>query len=153
MARAIANQAAVAMVNARTVSSIRQSERELAAVRRIQSILGQKLPALAESVSTDVFLSDLADTVCRAFGAVSCVAVAGGCSAGVTGNARAAGQGKAHVAVARAPLPSDLAVTLTLVRPPTPPIRELLDLVVTFSAVCLSRTGDAGGDAEPPTPA
>jgi len=151
MARAIANQAAVAMVNARTVTSIRQSERELAAVRRVQSILRHELPALADSASADVFLADLSEMVCRAFGAVSCVAAAGGRSAGVTGSARVAGQGKAHVAVARAPLPGDLAVTLTLVRPPTPPIRELLGLVVTFSAVCLSRAGDAGGDAEPPT--
>lgn len=137
MARAIADQAAVALMNARAVASIRRSERELAEVRRVLAAFKQELPAIAAAPSMESFLGTVAETVCTSLRAVSCVAAAGGRSAGATGSARsAAGQGRAHVAVAHAPAPSDLTVTVTLVTPPTAAIREVLEVVAAFAGGC-----------------
>lgn len=142
MARAIADQAAVAIVNARTFATIRRAERDLVAVRKVLATLRRGLPAIAAAASTPLFLDTVAETVCAAFGAVSCAAAAGGRSATATGTARSpADPLKAAVAAAHAPPPGDLAITVTFARPQSTAVREALDLVAALAAVCGAGAG------------
>ncbi len=143
LARAIAGQAAVAIRNAKLFAGgadPQGGERLTGAIRRLTAAV----PELGGRGTGDL-LAGLAATVCEAFEAVSCVAAAGGLSAGAAGTpAPEAGGGAAGaLAVARDPSGrSDLTLTLTVPAPLDPARAALLDLV---AAVAASRLADAPG--------
>jgi excisionase family DNA binding protein len=140
LVRAIANQAGMAIVNARTVADIRSSERELEALRQRLARLKNGISAAAAGDSVDAFLATLAQTMCGAFTAVSCVVTAGGQTAGASGAPATddEGGGSAHVITARDPSgETDLTLTLTLDTLPSPAGAELIDLIVVTAAILL----------------
>jgi len=140
MVRAIASHAAVAMVNARTIGTIREGERQLAAMRGALARLREMLPEAVEAPDRDKFLKTVAEGVCRALDAVSCVAAADGASAGATGQTRlsGSGQGRAHVVVERdqAGL-TDLELTVALTRAPSAAQRETVQLAAAIASAIL----------------
>jgi excisionase family DNA binding protein len=145
LVRAVANQAGMAIANARTVAEIRSGERELEALRRRLALLKDGISAAAVGDSVEPFLATLARTVCGAFGAISCVTAADGHTAGANGAPAAADtvRGSAHVVTARDPSgETDLTLTLTLDTPPSPAAAELIDLIVITAAILLRQLLD-----------
>ena len=146
MLRAIASHAAVAMVNARTVGLIRDGERQLTSVRKALAVFRETLPKTVHAPDRDRFLRAVATAVCEALDAVSCVAAAGGSSAGATGRGRPRGgtQGRAHVVVGKDPFDlTDLELTVALARAPSPVQRETVELAAAgASAILRSRVAD-----------
>ena len=130
LARAIAGHASVALVHARQLEHSRQeSGRELA---RATAALACALPAVHAATATDR-LATLAEAVRAAFGAVSCVAVAGGTGAGAAGTENA--ETTSADGASSSPRPSiitaaagGLAFTLTLPGEPPTGATELLEL-------------------------
>jgi excisionase family DNA binding protein len=130
LARAIAGHASVALVHARQLEHSRQeSGRELA---RATAALARVLPAVHAATTTDR-LPALAEALRAAFGAVSCVAVAGGSGAGAAGTENvdtpsadgAPGASRPSIITAAA---GGLAFTLTLPGEPPAGATELLEL-------------------------
>jgi excisionase family DNA binding protein len=130
LARAIAGHASVALVHARQLEHSRQeSGRELA---RATAALACALPSVHAATATDR-LPALAEALRAAFGAVSCVAVAGGSVAGAAGAENldtpsadgAPGASRPSIITAAA---GGLAFTLTLPSEPPAGATELLEL-------------------------
>jgi excisionase family DNA binding protein len=144
MVRAIAAQAGLAIVNARTVAEIRADELELADLEGRLSHVKSVLVDAASSTSPEAFLDDLAQGVCAAFDGISCVAKAHGISAGAAGAPpRDDGDaGAAHVVSVSDPTAlTDLSLTLTLRRPPSDAAVRLLELVAVCGAGLLGTLG------------
>lgn len=135
LARAVAGQAAVAIRNAKLFAEGRDApgggERLTKTLRRLTAAV----PELGDA--GDGFLARLAEAVCEAFEAVSCVAAADGRSAGASGAGRRAEarDGGAALTVAGDPTArTDLTLTLTLLSPLDPSQSALLDLVAVAAA-------------------
>ncbi len=148
LAGAIAGQAAVAIQNAKLFAERRRSEEDVSNLRRALARLTARVPGLRTGGRRSDFLSALAEAVCDALGAISCVASAGGESAGAFGAGHAAdlqqiGAARgatASLIVARDPSGvTDLTLAVTLSRPPGEGQVELLDFLAA-TAAALSAT-------------
>jgi excisionase family DNA binding protein len=147
LAEAIAGQAAVAIQNAKLFAERRRSDEDVACLRQALSTLTAHVPRLHESDRPGDVLTALADAVCDALGAISCVASMGGESAGAFGAGQVAapsGTGargaNASLVVARDPSGrTDLTLAVTLPHPPGEGQAELLDFVAGVAAVVTGR--------------
>jgi hypothetical protein len=144
LAQAIAGQAAVAIQNAKLFAERRRSDEDVAHLRQALSTLTAQVPRLAAGNGPGDVLTAVADAVCEALGAISCVASMGGESAGAFGAGRAAapagpeaGRGaNASLVVARDPSGrTDLTLAVTLPHAPGEGQAELLDFVAGVAAV------------------
>jgi excisionase family DNA binding protein len=148
LAGAIAGQAAVAIQNAKLFAERRRSEEDVAGLRRALARLTEHLPAIAAGGSPADVLGAIAEAVCESLGAISCVTTAGGESAGAFGAGAVAARRRdgreldtsASLVVARDPSGrSDLALAVTLPRPPGEGQAELLDFVAATAAILVAR--------------
>jgi hypothetical protein len=142
LAEAIAGQAAVAIQNAKLFAERRRSDEDVAHLREALATLSTHVPRLGEGSRSDV-LASVANAVCEALGAISCVASMGGESAGAFGAGRVAapsetpqGSGaNANLVVARDQSGrSDLTLAVTLPHAPGEGQVELLDFVAAVAA-------------------
>lgn len=144
LAGAIAGQAAVALKNAKLFAELRRSEQDIAALRRALAALTGRAAAFGGQSQPRETLAAVAAAVCEALGAISCVASAGGDSAGAFGagalpaapGTGGAGRGAdASLIVARAPSEvGDLTLAVTLREAPGEGQAELLDFVAAVAA-------------------
>ena len=140
LAGAIAGQAAVAIKNAKLFAERRRSDEDVASLRRVLSDLTAQVPAVSGAAHSADVLAAVADAVCEAFGAISCVASAGGESAGAFGAGRVASansvrETNASLVVSRDPSGrTDLTLAVTLSEPPGGGQVELLDFLAAATA-------------------
>jgi len=148
LAGAIAGQAAVAIQNAKLFAERRRSEEDVVNLREALSRLTTYVPRLREEASRADVLATVSQAVCDALGAISCVASMGGENAGAFGAGQvaarqAAGDARgtnANLVVARDPTGStDLALAVTLPRPPGEGQIELLDFIAAATAALAGR--------------
>lgn len=146
LAQAVAGQAAVAIQNAKLFAERRRSEEDITRLREALVRLTAHVPQLAEAAGRGAALGVVAQAVCEALGAISCVASLGGESAGAFGAGRAAAEGErrgasaADLVVVRDPTSrTDLTLAVTLSRPPGEGQVELLDFVAAVAAVITAR--------------
>jgi excisionase family DNA binding protein len=148
LAGAIAGQAAVAIENAKLFAERRRSEEDIAALRGALQRLTTHVPHLAAGGGRAAVLTAVAAAVCDALGAISCVASAGGESAGAFGAGPLAAQAQtgrdvtaaATIVVARDPAGrSDLTLAVTLPHTPLEGQVELLDLIAAAAAALAGR--------------
>ena len=144
LAQAIAGQAAVAIQNAKLFAERRRSDEDVAYLRQALSTLTAHVPRLGEGSRPGDVLTAVADAVCEALGAISCVASMGGESAGAFGAGRVAAPSRtdaarganASLVVARDPSGrTDLTLAVTLPHAPGEGQAELLDFVAGVAAV------------------
>jgi excisionase family DNA binding protein len=83
---AIAGQAAVALHNAETYAEARAANREIEEICAAIGMAGDSVAAMARAADVGGLLEAAARSACEVFGGVSCVASAGGMSAGFTGS-------------------------------------------------------------------
>ena len=147
LAEAIAGQAAVAIQNAKLFAERRRSDEDVANLRAALAVLTAHVPRLGGERRGDA-LGAVANAVCEALGAISCVASMGGESAGAFGAGRvaaASGSGgergaNANLVVARDPSGrTDLTLAVTLSHAPGDGQTELLDFVAAVTAVLAAR--------------
>jgi excisionase family DNA binding protein len=137
LAEAIAGQAAVAIQNAKLFAERRRSDEDIAHLRGALEVLAGHVTHLGEGGRRSDTLRAVAQAVCDALGAISCVASLGGESAGAFGAGRIAApegasarSGAADLLIARDPSGrTDLTLAVTLPQPPGEGQVELLDLV------------------------
>ncbi len=143
LAGAIAGQAAVAIQNAKLFAERRRSDEDVSSLRRALACLTARVPGLQTGGRRSDFLSALAEALCEALGAISCVASADGESAGAFGAGHAADLRQtgadrgttASLVVARDPSGStDLTLAVTFPRPPGEGQVELLDFFAATAA-------------------
>ena len=147
LAEAIAGQAAVAIQNAKLFAERRRSDEDVANLREALASLTAHVPHLAEGERRGDVLGAVAEAVCEALGAISCVASLGGESAGAFGAGRVAASpeggergANANLVVARDPSGrTDLTLAVTLPRAPGEGQVELLDFVAAVAAVVAAR--------------
>ncbi len=148
LAGAIAGQAAVAIQNAKLFAERRRSDEDVANLRRALERLTTHVPKLGARDGATGVLATVAEAVCDALGAISCVASLGGESAGAFGagqvaarQAGDAGRGtSADLVVARDPSGrTDLTLAVTLPHSPGEGQVELLDLIAATTAALASR--------------
>jgi len=147
LANAIAGQAAVAIQNAKLFAERRRSEEDIACLREAITSLAAHVPRLGEGARHSDTLTAVAQAVCDALGAISCVASLEGDSAGAFGAGRVVvpsgdepRTGAANLVVARDPSGrTDLTLAVTLPRPPGEGQVELLDLVTAVTAAFTAR--------------
>ena len=140
LAEAIAGQAAVAIQNAKLFAERRRSDEDVARLREALVSLTARVQHLGERRGDA--LATIAQAVCEALGAISCVASLGGESAGAFGAGQAAasaGSGQrgaaANLVIARDPSGrTDLTLAVTLPHPPGEGQVELLDFVAAVTA-------------------
>lgn len=161
--RAVAGQAAVALHNARLFAEMGETVRVGGDLRRALAQLAGHIEELAASASRSRFLDGLAHAVCDACGALSCVASAGGLSAGASGHGPfprdraegpdvtqtgvaapsadgsqvivSSGTAGADPATAGPEAASRLTLTVALAAPASDGMVELLDLVAATAVV------------------
>jgi excisionase family DNA binding protein len=148
LAGAVAGQAAVAIQNAKLFAERRRSDEDIAALRgALRRLTAHVPPATGGGRRADV-LNAVANGVCDAMGAISCVATVNGESAGAFGPVPLAApdaQGAdvtaaASIVVAHDPTgASDLTLAVTLPQPPADGQLELLDLVAAVTAALTAR--------------
>lgn len=132
---AIAGQAAVAIHNAKLFAERRRSDHDIGRLREALVALTGEVPAVTSGARRSDMLHAVAHAICVALDAISCVASAGGESAGAYGDHGAPAANGEHGAsaslvVARAPEGgSGLALAVTLAHPPGEGQVELLDLI------------------------
>jgi excisionase family DNA binding protein len=138
LAGAVAGQAAVAIKNARLFAERRRSDEDITHLRQGLAELTRRVPDAAGGDRAGL-LGVVAGAVCEAFGAISCVAGAGGETAGASGPAGASAPGDdASVVVAHDPSgATDLTLTVTLPGTPGEGVAELLALVAALTAAAL----------------
>jgi len=147
LASAIADQAAVAIQNAKLFAERRRSEEDIARLREALVSLTAAMPHLGEGGRRSDALGAVARAVCAALGAISCVASLGGESAGAFGAGQVAAPageepraGAANLVIARDPSgDSDLTLAVTLPHPPGEGQVELLDLVAALTTMLATR--------------
>jgi excisionase family DNA binding protein len=139
LAGAVAGQAAVAIKNARLFAERRRSDEDITSLRRGLAELTRRVPEAAGGGRAKL-LGVVAAAVCEAVGAISCVAGAGGETAGASGPAGAdAPEGGASVLVARDPSgATDITLTVTLRDAPGEGVADLLDLVAALTSAALN---------------
>jgi len=148
LAGAIAGQAAVAIKNARLFAERRRSDEDVAGLRRVLTGLTASLPAVSATARDSGVLGAVADAVCAAFGAISCVASVGGESTGAFGAGRVAARpdsthgergANASLIVSRDPSGrTDFTLAVTLSEPPGDGQVELLDFIAAIAAAAAS---------------
>jgi excisionase family DNA binding protein len=145
LCRAIAGQAAAALHNAKLFADQARSDHDISRLRTALHKLAVSVPAVVASPA-DALLAEVARAAVESLEAVSCVASAGGVSAGAFGDAAAAFENgdergtKAMLVVARDPSgQSDLALAVTLAEPPSEGQTELLDLIAAAGGALLTR--------------
>jgi hypothetical protein len=150
LAGAIAGQAAVAIKNAKLFAERRRSDADVSSLRHTLIDLTARLPAVSAAGRDAGVLGALAGAVCEAFGAISCVASAGGESAGAFGAGRLAARpdptraANASLVVSRDPSGrTDLTLAVTLGEPPGEGQVELLDFIVAIAAAVAAPGGSA----------
>ena len=134
LCQAVAGQAAVALHNTSLRAASRSGRDEL---RGLCAALRDLAPALAAALAEpdrDVALDRLANAVCDVLGAVSCVIVAPHRTAGAARPATGGSVG--HLVVGRDP-GAPLSITVTLPKPPSEGLAELLDLLATVAAAAI----------------
>jgi excisionase family DNA binding protein len=144
LAGAIAGQAAVAIKNAKLFAERRRSDEDVSSLRRVLTDLTARLPTVSAAGHGEDLLAAVADAVCEAFGAISCVASVGGVSAGAFGagqiaarpdSANAERGANASLVVSRDPSGStDFTLAVTLGEPPGEGQVELLDFIAAATA-------------------
>jgi excisionase family DNA binding protein len=138
IAHAVADQAAMAIVNARAIAAGRASDRRLARLQDLLRELRRALPDAAQAATADDLLAALAEGVRSALDAASCVAAAGATTAAATAADDYRRDGL-HTAVAAS---SGYAVQLTLRvelrRAPDRSSTEVLDLAADVGAGLLA---------------
>jgi excisionase family DNA binding protein len=143
LAEAIAGQAAVAIQNAKLFAERRRSDEDVASLRSALASLTAHIPRLGEGGRRADALNVVANAVCEALGAISCVASMGGESAGAFGAGRLAARSEtagarganASLVVARDPSGrTDLTLAVTLPHAPGEGQAELLDFVAAVTA-------------------
>lgn len=143
LCRAIAGQAAVALHNAKAFAASKRSDKDVGALRAALGGLAASLPRLGAATSGHDLLAATATLACETFGAVSCVAEAGGHSAGATA-APAGGiifaDTAASVISATAPYSAGvLTLALTVPEPAADGGAEMLGVIAAAAAVLLAR--------------
>jgi excisionase family DNA binding protein len=139
LCQAVAGQAAVALHNTSLRAASRSGRDEL---RGLCAALREMTPALAAVLAEpdrDAALDGLASAACDALGAASCVIAAPRRSAGAA--RPVADDGVGRLVVGRDPR-SHLSITVTLQRPPSEGLVELLDLLATVAAAAVAPDGD-----------
>jgi excisionase family DNA binding protein len=147
LATAIAGQAAVAIQNAKLFAERRRSEEDVKRLREAIASLTAHVPRLGEDAPRSDTLAAVAQAVCDAFGAISCVVSLAGKSAGAFGADRGSASsdagprsGAADLLVACDPSGrSDLTLAVTLPQSPGEGQIELLDLVAAATAAVAAR--------------
>ena len=148
LAEAIAGQAAVAIQNAKLFAERRRSDEDVANLRDALASLTASVPRLGEGERRSDALGAVANAVCEALGAISCVASMGGESAGAFGAGRVAARpetgrargANANLVVARDPSGrTDLTLAVTLPHAPGEGQVELLDFMAAVTAVVAAR--------------
>ena len=145
LCRAIAGQAAVALHNAKAFAAHRRSDEDVGALRAALGDFASALPRLGAATTRHELLGGTATLACDVLGAISCVAEAGGHSAGAT--AASAGttmsverSGSASVFTAAASCAAgELTLALTVPEPFGDGGKELLDLIASTAALLLAR--------------
>ena len=126
LAEAIAGQAAVAIQNAKLFAERRRSDEDVANLREALASLTAHVPELRRGQAPERPLGTVAQAVCEALGAISCVASMGGENAGAFGAGQVAAARphgdergtNANLVVARDPSGStDLTLAVTLPAP------------------------------------
>lgn len=145
LCRAVAGQAAAALHNAKLFADHTRSDHDISRLRSALRSLTGRVPAVVAS-APDAVLAEVARAACDALEAVSCVASAGGASAGAFGEASPAFDDgdergtRATLVVARDPTgASDLTLAVTLVEPPSEGQTELLDLLAAAGGALMTR--------------
>ena len=163
LCRAVAGQAAIALRNARMFAHFKRSDEGTSRLRASLTELTRALPELAAQHGHDrqIVLSGLADAVCDAFQAVSCVVTFAGSSAGASRPPSNAGPASAGAASAGAASASpatatprrdqpallvagdpsgttDMSITVALPQTAVDGQAELLELVAAATAVALA---------------
>ncbi len=142
LAEAIAGQAAVAIQNAKLFAERTRSDEDVSRLREALVSLTARVPQLGEGKRRGDALSAVAQGLCEALGAISCVASLGGESAGAFGDGQAAAASDSHrrgaaanLVVARDPSGrTDLTLAVTLPHAPGEGQVELLDFVAAVTA-------------------
>jgi excisionase family DNA binding protein len=147
---AIAGQAAVALHNAQVFSAIRDGDDRSAALQSSLVALRERLPELLDARSTADVLRAAAEAACALPGALSCVATAGGSTAGATSPAVADGSAgdpgggaAARLFVASGPQGSDVSLATSVSAQVRQTDTAYLDLVAFLAAGGLRRAGAA----------
>jgi excisionase family DNA binding protein len=149
LAEAIGGQAAVAIQNAKLFAERRRSDKDVADLREALVRLTTHVPRLAEGGRRADVLATVAQAVCEAFGAISCVASLSGESAGAFGAGQVAARqaagddrgSNADLVVARDPSDrTDLTLAVTLPHPPGEGQVELLAFVAATTAAIVGTT-------------
>jgi excisionase family DNA binding protein len=148
LAGAVAGQAAVAIQNAKLFAERRRSDEDIAALRHALRRLTEHVPLATGGGRRADVLGAVANGVCDALGAISCVASVSGESAGAFGPAPHAAPdvpgadvtAAASIVVAHDPTgASDLTLAVTLPQPPVDGQIELLDLIAAVTAALTGR--------------
>ena len=138
----------MAIQNAKLFAERRRSDEDVANLREALASLTAHVPRLGEGERRSDALGAVADAVCEALGAISCVASLGGESAGAFGAGRVAARSaagaqrgaNANLVVARDPSGrTDLTLAVTLPHAPGEGQVELLDFVAAVTAVVAAR--------------
>jgi len=144
IAQAVADEAAVAIVNARAIAAGRASDRMLALQTAFIRDLRQALPAIVEAPTPENALSALAETVCTSLDARSCAITKGDLRAehvtlGTAGPESTDGTPGAHVVVGESSsFPAKVRITVTLCRAPTRAVGDLLGLAADLGSALLT---------------
>jgi excisionase family DNA binding protein len=150
LCRAVAGQAAIALRNARMFAHFRRSDEGTLRLRTSLSALTRALPSLVPRHDRQALLTGLADVVCDALQAVSCVVSFEGSSAGASRRPPAAvrpsgpAQRASQPALLVAGDPSgqtDMSITVALPQAAVEGQTELLQLVATATALALAGIG------------
>ena len=147
LAGAIAGQAAVAIENAKLFAERRRSDEDVATLRQALGKLAKHVPEVGTGGRKNDVLAAVANAICDALGAISCVASVGGESAGAFGTGQIAADAAGHdrgtsasLVVARDPSGrTDLTLAVTLPHPPGEGQVELLDLIAAATAALAVR--------------
>jgi excisionase family DNA binding protein len=138
IAHAVADQAAMAIVNARALAAGRASDRRLARLQGLLRELRQALPQAAEAATADECLAALAAGVRSALDALSCVAAAGAVSAMATATDDYRGGGLHTTRATSSGYSLQLTLTVELRRAPDRGAADMLDLAADVGAALLA---------------
>jgi excisionase family DNA binding protein len=143
LCRAIAGQAAVALHNAKAFAASQRSDEDVGALRAALGGLAGSLPRLGATASAHELLAATATLACETLGAISCVAEAGGHSAGATAapdGRTISADSSASVITATAPCGAGaLTLALTVPEPCADGAAEVLGVIAAAAASLFAR--------------
>lgn len=148
IARAVADQAAVAIVNARVVSAGRSSDRRLTRLHSLLLDLRRTLADAAQSATVDASLAAFAEGIRASLDAVSCVVSTGTTTATAMAQDGPGDPNTLHEALAVSNgYSTPFSITVTLRRTADRPVAELLDLAADIGAGLQAARTAAGSEA------